>query len=193
MIDACIQAFRSFFELLRYGGIFSLMFLSVVLVMFGSLSGIWQKKDRGLQIVYRRPWLLRAGFSSFALMLILGPITLRAPLWLTCYWVIIGYPIASLLIYLSGPNDICLDIRSRTYQMCCGWPLFSRRFYGPLEDIAGVKVVKSCQDNSGRLLLLWKQQRKSRSNITLGQFPSITQANYEAQTLTKRLSVILLE
>ncbi len=86
-----------------------------------------------------------------------------------------------ILLYLSGPDDIRLDGKQRTYERAVGWFWKPKKRFGSFSDVKGI-----CISPQNSVLLLMKKPDfvKSTNGIVLSSF----RESYPARALAEELN-----
>ena len=103
----------------------------------------------------------------------------------------IGIPI----YYLSGPNDLFINLDRRTYRLVHGWPHSPQVKTGSLDEIAGI-FVSCLRINADYVVgIVWKDDWKigRKWYVLLGRFSRSGKADRLAQKATAALNLPLVE
>ena len=174
------------------------------------------------QIVYQREMRIRwfcgiatvfiaALFASIPVMTAPGstwfqersPLEILAYLAFPLFISLCGLAIVVTGLYGAGPEDLMVDLTTRTYRFRRGFPLLARWQDGTLEDIEAI-YVRKFQNKSATVywvMLAWKGQGRqtwfpigdgrleTRKDVTLCSSKTGEEANTDAQRLAAKLGV----
>lgn len=151
----------------------------------------------------RRPWEVNVLFVLISLMGLLGPLALvggnlrfhavlRRETWIEIgVFVGICWLGAAFLIWLSGPQEIAVDEKQRTYRRSEGWPPFRRVSAGSLSDLSGVWIEPNTNADKYWVCVGWQGKRGS---MVVEQFSSSLEgAQYFANELAATLGIPCLD
>ena len=69
----------------------------------------------------------------------------------------ICFALGIAIYYASGPNDLFVNLDSRTYRVIYGWPHNPKVQTGPMDDIAGVFALCLRMNEDYRVGIVWKR------------------------------------
>ncbi len=146
-------------------------------------------------LTYRKPWLFRAllvfvGLANIADLVAMWSDIARRPHpdYSALPMVVLLFGGASLLfVWLSGPDDIYLDLGQRTYRHVKGWPFFAKTRIGTLRDFWGVYIGRT--QGTSLCFCVGVTWWGGRGNVTLEQFDSKMYAERFAATLMSNLEL----
>ncbi len=90
-----------------------------------------------------------------------------------------------LCLRAAGPEDLEIDLGSRTYRCRCGVPYLCQERAGPLQDIVALKTDTQGSSGVSRVRLVWKQPK--RADMTLAEFGSPEEADAHRRMIAARL------
>ena len=151
------------------------------------------------KLVFRRPRGMRLFAGIMGLFVIVGgPVSFwyrymderssgSEAVRVSCWAVMALLSIASgvLPTYLSGPEDLYLDMDSHTYRLVSGWPLFPAIRSGSWDDMAGIYVRSTSKGVFVRVS--WRYNKKHTT--PLGRFGSEQSAKQFAQDIASKLDL----
>ena len=167
-------------------GFFGWITVALFLGFRGLSDGSLRVADTGAEVKFRKRVSERTGSTMMSALFIVGPLlqygqgAINAaqhhqpvPVWAyfaLFFGVLIAAGFGGLMLYLSGPRDLSLNLDRHTYQFISGWPQCPRVQAGPWEDMAGVYVRHFSGRSGVRYIveIAWRCER--RSCPILGRF-----------------------
>ena len=159
------------------------------------------------ETAFRKPWGVRLFMALLAAFIITGYPLLyavgafdvrgRPPISAAETWALFGLleiiciGVGLPLLYLSGPNELFLDVDRRTYRHVYGWPFRPRVREGSWEEMAGVYIWCRRMNEQYIVGIAWKRPR-SHSPV-LGAFSRPNQADWWAEGVAATLDLPLVE
>ncbi len=146
-------------------------------------------------LTYRKPWLFRAVLVFYSLM----AVTLIVAMWSNIAsrphpnygplpMGILLFGGGSLLFFwLSGPDDLSIDLEQRTYRHVKGWPFFPKTRTGPISDFWGVYVGRT--QGKSRYFCVGVTWWGGKGSVTLKRFSSKMHAERFAASLMSDLEL----
>ena len=146
-------------------------------------------------LTYRKAWWGRAFFLLVSLIGFINPLGI----WLEMgkYYtrdygafvllVLYNWGVCVLFFWLSGPDDLYLDLEQRTYCHVKGWPLFPKTRTGPVLDFWGIYVGRT--QGSSRYFCVGVTWWGSKGSVILKRFSSKMHADRFAASLMSNLEL----
>ena len=144
-------------------------------------------------LTYRKPWWGRALFLLVSLMGFINPFGIwleRGKYYTRDYgafvllvlWLWAG---SIIFFWLSGPDDLYLDLEQKTYCHVKGWPFFPKTRTGPVSDFWGVYLGKTQTHGFFLVGVMWW----GGGNVRLESFSDRMKAERFAASLMSNLEL----
>ena len=138
-------------------GVFAYIGVMLILVCMGYRERLVASSPRLMD--FRNPWPERVSAGMLSLLLLLGAVlgaTVLAPgfgLWFTWAWFVpICLLMGALMLYLSGPQDVRIDLDTRMCYGTKGWMLCPQKRVCPLSEASHICVFRG---GYGCYVVLW--------------------------------------
>ena len=179
------------------GFLISLIILGVVALRDGSFL----YRSYGSKMVFRKRLTSRVHLAMMGLFMAVGgpvvhwyrlteasgpPISKIAFIGLWAIFAGLFFATGILLVRLSGPEDLYLDLDHHTYRLISGWPLFPTTRSGDWSDIAGI-YTKSAGTSGTIVGVSWRFSEKQKT--PLGRFERKGSAEQFAQEMSFKLEL----
>ncbi len=118
-----------------------LFMLGIVIGACGTQNGVYLCRTSQQERVFRKPLVQRIGTAVMSFGVLLAPVAFaqsggRA----FALSLLLCLPVAGVLLRLSGPSELRLNLQDHTYYRVKGWPFLSSAQSGSLADLGGVYV-----------------------------------------------------
>jgi hypothetical protein len=156
------------------------------------------EKRAGSLLIYGRSLPQRTGSFLIAILALLATLlgypfnkyATGSHLWSWLALLLINLVGSAAVLFFAGPRDITIDTKQKMYVARFGWPLSYRKWHGPVDDVAGVRVYGNAYKSKSILSLVWK--REGPPNIVLGIYPSLKRAEAAAHRISTSMDVPVL-
>ncbi len=119
---------------------------ALVLGCVGIAQGQLMEFVEPTSIRFRKPWTVRLLAGMLGWLFLLSPFLIATGtrpsdlVWAWCILAPIFFPLAALLLFLSGPQEVSLNSETRAFQAAQGWPFYPKKQQGYLAEEAYVAV-----------------------------------------------------
>ena len=167
---------------------FGLWVIAIVFVCFS--GGLTRTKQVGTKVFYFKPvqWMIFGLLMSVSFVWV-ALIVQRPSDWFIC--VICGVAIW-LFMWAGSPREMQVDLDKKTYRIITGWPLLTRQWEGPLNDVSELAIASGKYNKF--LKVRWKTSNKHKRQppkIVLGEFLSQRAAEAAAVTVMDEWSIVV--
>ena len=170
-------------------GSFALLVLGMIVGAAGRQYGSYLCRASQTERVFRKPFTIRIGGAIMGLGLLLLPLVfVGLGKGLMAFYLLLCVPVAVLILMLSRPSELQLNLVERTYRRINGWPFFSSTQSGALADMGGVYVSVTVSDNGSRRYSVGIRGKRF-GVMYLGRFEAKAAAEQFAQELMSELSL----
>lgn len=166
------------------------VYLGIMAALLSLGSGEWLAASSPEEVRFKRPWPLRASAGMFSLLFFSGAglgATVFASsfgLWIAWGWFVpFCLLLGGLLLCLSGPQEICIDLNTRRCFQTTGWMFFPRENVFSLSETSHICVFRG---GSGCYVVLWLNGIKD-PKFMLGKTSRLSAALSYAEKLAKPL------
>lgn len=168
----------------------ALLMLGIVVGACGTRNGVYLCKASQKERVFRKPLVPRIGAAVMSFGALLAPVAFAQSGWgafalslLPCL------AIAGVLLRVSGPSELRLNLQDHTYYRVKGWPFLSSAQSGSLAELGGVYVGVTVSGYGSRRYSVGIRGKRF-GVMYLGRFEVKTAAEQFAQELMFELSLL---
>lgn len=167
----------------------ALLVLGMVVGACGTRNGVYLCKASQKERVFRKPLVPRIGAAVMSFGVLLAPLAFAQSGWRAfTLSLLLCLAIAGVLLRLSGPSELRLNLEDHTYCLVKGWPFLYSTQSGSLADMGGVYVSVTVSD-SGNTTYSVGIRGKRFGVMYLGRFELKAAAEQFAQELMSELSL----
>ena len=189
-------------------GLFLWLIVALILAFVSRQKGGKRSASNPCEIDFRRPFTDRLAAMMMALWVIVAPFIFFVfvgsgsssaktsdEFW-PLFWLYESMAIAigTAIYYASGPNDLFVNLDSRTYRLIHGWPHSPKVQTGVMDDIAGVFIWCRYINGDYRVGIVWKNDWKPGRQwyVILGGFNRSGRADRFAEEIMAKLNMPLV-
>jgi len=166
-----------------------LFMLGIVVGACGTHNGVYLCKASQHERVFRKPLVPRIGAAVMSVGALLAPLAFAQSGWrAVALSLLLCLAIAGVLLRLSGPSELRLNLQDRTYCRVKGWPFLSSAQSGSLADMGGVYVSVTVS-SSGSTWYSVGIRGKQFGVLYLGRFEVKAAAEQFAKEIMTELSL----
>jgi len=165
---------------------FALAILAVLFILVGSRSGSYLSRVSQHEWVFRKPLLRRIGMVLTSIALLQALLMVANEGWgAVLLFTLLWFPFGIVLLWISGPDELRLNMAERTYQRVSGWPFRSKTRSGSWTDLWGVYIGYAGRST----YIVGLRGNRLGGRVDLGRFKVYAAAEQFAQELMSELSL----
>lgn len=167
----------------------ALLMLGMVVGACGTRNGVWLCRASQDDRVFRKPLGPRIGAAVMSVGILLAPLAFAHSGWgAVALSLLPCLAVAGVLVRLSGPSELRLNLQDHTYCRVKGWPFLSSAQLGSLADLGGVYVSVTGSSNGSKTYSVGIRG-KQFGVLYLGCFEAKAAAEQFAKEIMSELSL----